>query len=133
MHVKFLTISATVFLSIFTTSLRSEEEISENHLLYQIIENESYCVEQYIEEKIVLKPESIIFSRDGLWLNLNGYNSVLLPQVMVNHLGFYIERSFGAVAKKEKIQGDCPGCGEVTNERGICKTDWCLFRGRKVL
>ena len=133
MHVKFLAVSVAVFLSMLTTSLRSETELSENHLLYQIMENESYCVEQYSEEKIFLKPENIIFSRNGLLLNLNGYDLVSLPQVVVTHLGFYIEKNFWASSKKEKPLGPCPHCGEDTDGKGICRNYRCEFYRIKVL
>ena len=132
MHVKFLAVSVAVFLSMLTTSLRSETELSENHLLYQIMENESYCVEQYSEEKIFLKPENIIFSRNGVLLNLNGYDLVSLPQVAANHLGFYIDRN--SLARDEKPSlGLCPHCDRKTNGNGVYKNYLCDFYGRKVL
>lgn len=134
MHLKFLSLPFIFFSSLFTSSLISEVELSEHHLLYQIKKNECFCVEKYIGDKIFLKPENVIFSEDGLLLNLNGSDLALLPLVQRNAQGIFLEADLSVFAKKPKPPlGPCPACGVNTDGDGRCQNSVCPFHRMIVL
>lgn len=71
--------------------------------------HESYdtCVQSICNEKIYLKPEAILPTPDGLFLQVNDETIVPLPQLNSDANGCYIECRCASW-----IGRDCPNCGQ---------------------
>ena len=56
-------------------------QISQSDLIDKIIQNEQFCVKKYEENKIYIKSQKIIVSDEGLFIDINGYEFYLLPNL----------------------------------------------------
>ena len=112
-------------------------ETAEHHLIHKVIENHSYCVSAFDGDKIFIRPENIVSTSQGLFINLNGSECYPLPLLQFNKNGHFMQGSFihgiELAAKKEESKGPCPECGANTNKYGICKNSQCFFYGLRVL
>ena len=113
-------------------------EISEHHLIHKIVENQRYCVSAFDGDKIFIRPENIVPTNHGLFINLNGSEFSPLPLLQFNANGHFIEGSFMlgielAAAKKEETKRPCPNCNVNTGKYGHCKNPQCEFYGLRVL
>src|SRR5271154_4460967 len=84
-------------------------ETTEHHLIHKIVENHGYCVSAFDGDKIFIRPENIVPTHQGLFINLNGSEFWLLPLLQFNENGPFIEGSFMqgaelAAAKKEETK-----------------------------
>ncbi len=110
----------------------------EHHLIHKVIENHGYCVSAFDGDKIFIRPENIVSTSQGLFINLNGSEFSPLPLLQFNRNGHFIERSLIcgtelAAAKKEDSKGPCPNCDVKTDKHGVCRNIKCFFYGLKVL
>lgn len=113
-------------------------QTAEHHLFHKVVENHSCCVSAVEGDKIFLRPESIISTNHGLFINLNGAEFCPLPLLLFNGKGHFVQGGFMedielVGAKKEETMGPCPQCGVNTNRYGICKNTRCFFYGFRVL
>ena len=113
-------------------------ETTEHHLIHKIVENHGYCVSAFDGDKIFIRPENIVPTHQGLFINLNGSEFSPLPLLQFNRNGHFIEGSFShgielAAAKKEKTKGPCPNCDVKTDGNGVCQNPECFFYKFKVL
>ena len=114
-------------------------ETTEHHLIHKVIQNQQYCVSAFEGDKIFIRPEKIISTDQGLFINLNGSEYYPLPLLQFNKKGHFLEGSFAhglelmTVNKKEETKGPCPNCEVNTNKYGICKNQACHFYGLRVL
>lgn len=127
-------LSAVVSLHAEMAHIKTEE----HHLIHKIIKNHGYCVSAFDGDKIFIRPENIISTNQGLFLNLNGSEFYPLPLLQFSKHGHFVQGSFthGRVliaAKKEETKGPCPECDVNTDKNGICKNTKCFFYGLKVL
>jgi len=111
---------------------------AEHHLIHKVFENQSYCVSAFEGDKIFIRPESIVSTNQGLFIDLNGVELYPLPLLQFNKNGHFMQGSFMhegelLAAKKEQTMGPCPECGASTNKYGICKNTQCFFYGLRVL
>ena len=122
-------------------SLRAEMvpiEIAEHHLIHKVVENHRYCVSAFDGDKIFIRPENIVSTSQGLFINLNGSEFSPLPLLQFNRNGHFIEGCFMngielTAAKKEETKGPCPNCNVNTSKYGLCKNPGCEFYGLRVL
>jgi len=113
-------------------------QYSEHHLIDKILENHRYCVAAFEGNKIFIRPENIISTDQGLFINVNGAEFYQLPLLQFNKNGHFIEgtniRDIDLKAtKKEQTKGSCPNCGVNTDKYGYCRNEECFFCGFKVL
>lgn len=135
---KFFSLLVSIFLGTIG-SLHAEGkliEITEHHLIHKIIENHRCCVSAFDADKIFIRPESIISTNQGLFINLNGTEYHPLPLLQFSKKGHFIQRYLMQsieLAAKEETKGPCPECDVNTNKYGICKNTQCFFYGLRVL
>jgi|GEM_PF-2530501 hypothetical protein len=138
---KFFSLLIPVFLGAIS-SLQAEMvplETAEHHLIHKVVENHEYCVSAFDGDKIFIRPENIVPTNQGLFVNLNGSDYFPLPLLQFNRSGHFIEGSFIhgieklATAKKEETKGPCPNCNVNTGKYGHCKNPGCEFYGLRVL
>lgn len=113
-------------------------ETTEHHLIQKVVENHRYCVSAFDGDKIFIRPENIVSTNQGLFLNLNGAELYPLPLLQFSRDGHFIQGSLMhgielTAAKKETTKGPCPHCEVNTNKYGICKNTYCFFYGFRVL
>jgi hypothetical protein len=113
-------------------------QTTEHHLIHKVIENHQYCVSAFEGDRIFIRPENIVPTNQGLFVNLNGSEFCPLPLLQFNKNGHFIEGSFLqeielVAAKKEATKGPCPNCGVNTGKYGHCKNEACEFYGLRVL
>lgn len=113
-------------------------EATEHHLIHKVVENHGYCVSAFEGDKIFIRPENIVPTQQGFFINLNGSEFSPLPLLQFNKNGHFIEGSFShgielAAAKKGKTKGPCPNCDVKTDGNGVCTNSLCFFYGLKVL
>ncbi len=82
-------------------------DTSDDGIIHQIAANQNTCVIGVAEEKIYLNPNRIYPTEQGLYLNLNDVDYVLLPSLNSDHNGCYVR----PVCKRQ-ILNICPGCGQ---------------------
>ncbi|NGX53156.1 MAG: hypothetical protein KR126chlam5_01469 [Candidatus Anoxychlamydiales bacterium] len=124
-------------------SLKAEKvsmQYCKHHLIDKIFENHNYCVAAFEGKKIFIRPENIISTNQGLFINLNGAEFYQLPLLKFNKNGHYIE---GKVIKDKNInllaanktqtKGPCPHCEKNTDKNGRCNNDECFLYGFIVL
>jgi len=109
-------------------------ETAEHHLIHKIVENHRYCVAAFDGDKIFIRPESIVSTNRGLFINLNGSQLHLLPLLQFDKHGHFIQGSLMqdielAAAKKGDTKGPCPNCDINTDKNGVCKNPECFFYG----
>ena len=122
----------------FTVSLRLEmvlTEIKEHHLMHKIIENKGYCVSFFDEDKIFIRPENIVSTNQGLFINLDGFEFHPLPLLQFSRQRHFIQGSFarGIELAATQSKGPCPECGVNTNKYGIgTALSWKIFQFKAV-
>lgn len=47
-------------------------ETADHHLIHKIIENQRYCVSAFDGDMVFIRPENIVSTNQGLFINLNG-------------------------------------------------------------
>lgn len=136
---KFFSLMISAFLGAIG-SLHAEAvdlEITEHHLIHKIVKNQDHCVSAFDGDKVFIRPENIVPTYKGLFVNLNGSDCFPLPLLQFNRNGHFIEGSFSGsidlAAKKPQTQGPCPNCDVNTDGNGICKNPKCFFYKFKVL
>ena len=104
-----------------------------------VIFAKNFSLQQSLEDnKIFIRPENIISTNQGLFINLNGTEFYQLPLLQFNKNGHFIE---GRVIKDLDLQATkkalskrpCPNCGVNTDKSGRCTNNNCLLCGFKVL
>ena len=87
-------------------------DILHKDLVDKIIQNDHFCVKGYDENKIYIKPQNILVSDNGIFIDLNGFESYPLSNLQSNldgcFLKIYPELCAGCASKPEK----CPECDE---------------------
>lgn len=114
---------------------KASSDLSENHLLHKIIENQRYCVHDFDGDKIFIRADKLIATNQGLFLDLNGKEFSLLPIVHSNSSGSFLLRGPAdqlQMEGKKKTKGPCGNCYADTDEKGICQNKECWFYGLKV-
>lgn len=75
----------------------------DNEVMDKIEANKNTCVYGYTENKVYLKPDRIFPTEQGVYLNLNDVDYVLLPTLNSDSNGCYVPCV--------NIFNKCPGCG----------------------
>ena len=80
-----------------------------------VLENEYHCVHKIDNDKIYINPENIFPTTQGVFINLNGYDHILAPQISSDLAGCFIE-SMGVTVDEMQISDGvmpmlpCPYC-----------------------
>ena len=85
-------------------------DVCDDEVIHQIVANHNTCVIGYAEEKIYLNPNRIYPTEQGLYLDLNDIDYVLLPSLNSDFNGCYV-RPVSEALTKHPILNTCPGCG----------------------
>lgn len=75
----------------------------DKELMDKIEANKNTCVYGYFEDKLYLNPDRIFPTEQGIYLNLNDEDYVLLPTLNSDNSGCYLPCV--------QILNTCPGCG----------------------
>lgn len=132
--IKFILLFLLSFLNLYANT--TPNQFHEHHLLYKIIKYKNHCVSSIDEDKIFIRPENIISTEQGLFIDLNGSEYHPLPLLQFDHRGHFIQGDFNPeirINNKEKTKGPCPECGINTTIAGICQNPKCWFHKIKVL
>lgn len=118
MHVKshFFALFITIFLVLTQAAIATT--ISEESFT-QIIRNEAYCVKDYDHDKIYLNSENLYPTNEGLLLDLNGGEYILIPALQSDNTGCWVPITH----KNIEILNKCPLCGRRYFVR--CKNPEC--------
>lgn len=87
-------------------ALSSISASSNCEVLNEITANGNVCVERIEGGKIYLKPERIFSTNNGLYLDLNESDFILLTSINSDSRGCYLNR-----ADEIKLGKPCPWCG----------------------
>ena len=82
-----------VMLTMLTgTVLFGQPNVNFSHqdLVDKIIQNERFCVRKYEENKIYINSQNIIVSDEGIFIDLNGFDSFPFPNVQSNADGCFL-------------------------------------------
>lgn len=74
----------------------------------EIVSNKNTCVVAFSEDRIYLDPSRIFPTGQGLYLNLNDSDYILLPTLNSDSNGCYVPVFYG----ERSILNKCSGCGE---------------------
>ncbi len=134
---------ALLILAFVVTSISLQAETvsiqttTESHLIHKIMKNHKYCVNGFEGDKIFIRPENIISTDQGLFLDLNGTDYFPLPLLQFSKNGHFLQGSLmqeiELVAAKRQVYGPCPACDVNTDKNGICINPACYFYKLKVL
>lgn len=112
------------FIAILASSTCLAHEVNnsiDNVLMDKIEANKNICVADYSEDRVYLNPNRIFPTEQGMYLNLNDVDYVLLPTLNSDSNGCYLPCV--------QILNICPGCG---NEYFIsCSRSDCPLVQRK--
>lgn len=75
----------------------------DKELMDKIEANKNTCVSRYFKDKLYLNPDRIFPTEQGIYLNLNDEDYVLLPTLNSDNSGCYVPCV--------QILNKCPGCG----------------------
>lgn len=83
-----------------------------SNALEKIIANESFCVKDYIEDKIYLRENTIYSSLEGLQILVNEEGEcVVVPQVSYDGYGYFV-KNHQTMENSVEILNRCPHCKE---------------------
>jgi len=79
--------------SMFTNLCYSNHQSVETSIEWvnDILENKDYCVNKIEGSKIYIHSENIVPTEQGILINLNGYDQVLVPHVSSDLGGCFVE------------------------------------------
>jgi hypothetical protein len=90
---KLLFVAVLISSPIFATnfSFGHSIEVSSAHQLNALIlENQDYCLEKVVDEKVYLKPKKIFITNSGVFLRITHWYLVRLPTLLSDEEGCYI-------------------------------------------
>jgi hypothetical protein len=82
------------------------DDILDDGIMSEIVANKNTCVVGSSEDRIYLDHNRIFPTEQGLYLNLNDVDYILLPALNSDSNGCYLP-----VRSPVNILNDCPGCG----------------------
>jgi len=89
------------------TQVLFSHELTEE-VFEQIMGHEAYCVKDYDQDKIYLNAENIYPTDEGMFLDLDGYNSIALVGLHSDSQGCWVPNVYRDVGIFKK----CPLCGK---------------------
>jgi len=93
-------------IAIFISSISFADEASnsiDNEVMDKIEANKNICVSGYSEDRVYLNPNRIFPTEEGVYLNLNDVDYILIPTLNSDSSGCYIPCV--------DVFNYCPGCG----------------------
>lgn len=110
-----------IFISSLTPNLKASQLHLSEEAIAKIILNENHCVSSYQEDKIYLNHENIYPMENGLFLDLNGVESIPLSNLNADSKGCWISKTLGW---EYPVPMKCPECG-AGYYYGKCKNPDC--------
>jgi hypothetical protein len=92
----------------------------------KVLENEQYCVDTIDNGKIYIKSENIIPTKQGILIDLNGFDQVLAPTVSSNSSGCFVQTPSCMWSEVVPV---CSSCRKAM-WNGVCDNSDCDRYGR---
>lgn len=92
-------------IAVLASSIGFAQDAKENPIINEILANEENCVVGCSEDRIYLNPSRIHLTEQGLYLNLNDADYVLLPTLNSDNNGCYVSDN-----RVQAKKWQCPYC-----------------------
>lgn len=120
-------LSNIIFFNVF-----SQGNIPCCSLIEKIIDNQSYCVKKYSNDKIYIKAKNIEILENGIFIKISDNEFCSVPFLESNVEGCYLNASNSSFSIPSSSRGLCPYCETPTDGEGYCINIECKYYDRKV-